>query len=722
MITLLRVFGILSCASVVVHAASDELNERFREALRDVDRIVLQEEPMRPSTQSRIVLELSGADSVREFGALVEVEQRVEHCLCITSPVIKLYAGPNLRFILTLHHAERLRDENGPWLGDVKLTSASAERFRNWFSQKGYNGFVEAHAAMLQAQAEQRAHREELQEQFPGGSLELPGDGDYLGSEERRERIARFRERVPEPSRRILACWRGLGSLQLWAQNRGHSAEFILSDALENESASDALQTLHALQEGDRLAWLGAFYHFMRHRTDAHEEATHEPLVFGARDEAALVKLVQNKTVHDLRDLGWPSFMVLEKYDTPLVRTWLAEVARGSLRQQERPGASISRECWAMLLLAQRDDQGVRDLASERLRDPQIGTQESLALQIVLARVDPTVEITPEHLAVASGKFAEEAWHRLESTVATWPLDALVAAHGKVENYAVRWKIEARLAVRGLRFLSEKERLQALWKTRYEKRVHSLESTRQARQEIEASNEQPLRDGDRQALLAKLLYHEGRHLNRMGDYAAARSCLIQTDRNEAAAELAIASLGLGLLDQAYVRVADDSPSAELLRLSGFVAFARGDFEDAAIEFDTAVRLDVVEQSSVLFAHLAHLMAGKPARSRLLDWTNPFGNSWVLVDEDGRAAPRWPEAAILHLQDKLPWNELTKEVREMRGESQALAAFSLSLICRNRGDLLAEREFLILSVESKEFTNAGYLLAVLRIKELDAGSK
>lgn len=720
MIIQLRVFLVLCCASVMARAASDELNLRLRDSLRDVDRIVLQEDAIGSSNPSRIVLELSGADVVRELGALVDVEERVEHCLCITSPVIKLYAGPNLRFTLTLHHAERLRDENGPWLGDVKLTSASAERFRNWFSQKGYNGFVEAHVAMLQAQAEHRAHEEELRAQFPAGSLELPDVGNYLGGKERDDRITRFRGRVPEPSRRILACWRGLGSLQLWAQYRGHPAEFFLLGVLENEAASDALQALHSLQDGDKLAWLGAFYHFMRSSTDSHEKSANEPLVFGVRDEAALMKLVQGKMAHDLRDGGWPSFMVLKKYDAPLVREWLVGVARGSLQLQKRPGAAISHECWALLLLAKRDDQRVKDLASARLRDPQIGEQERRALEVVLARIDPSVMLTPEHLALAEESFAEEAWRRLEGSVSTWPLDALVAVHDRAENYEVRWKIEALFAARGLRFLTEKERLQELWKTRYEKRVRSLESTRQARADVEATGEMSMQD--RRALLAKLLYHEGRHLNRRGDYAAARSCLIQADRDEVNEELVIACLGLGLLDQAYVRMPNDSPSAELLRLSGFVAFARGDYEDAAIEFDTAVRLDVVEQSSVLFAHLAYVLAGKSDRSRLRDWADPFGHFGALADEDGRAVPHWPDSAILHLQGKLPWSDLRTGVHEMRGESRALAAFSLSVISRINGDRVEERAFLDLTLDSKAFTSAGYLLAALRVKELETPAK
>jgi len=670
--------------------------------------------------QSRVVFELAGTDLVKEFGALVEAEQRVLHCLCKTLPVINLYAGRDLRFTLTLHHSDRLRDENGPWFGDVKLTDTSAERFRNWFSQKGYKGFVEGHAAMLRAQAEHRAHKEELRAQFPEGSLELPDDGDYLGGKARDDRIARFRERVPEPSRRILACWRGLGSLQLWSRYQWDPTESLLLGVLEDESASDALQTLHALQEGDRLAWLGAFYHFMLGRTNSRGETFSEPLVFGVRDEAALVKLVQGKTTHDLRDGGWPSFMILKRYDTPLVREWLAGVAQGSILLQRRPEASISHECWALLLLAQREDQRVRDLATARLRDPQVGEQERRALEIVLARIDPSVVLTPEHLTLAEASFAEEAWRRLEGSVSTWPLDALVAVHGKAENYEVRWKIEALLAAQGLRFLTEKERLQELWKTRYEKRVRSLESARQARAEVEATDD--LSRQDRRTLRAKLLYHEGRHLNRRGDYAAARSCLIQADRNEASEELAIACLGLGLPDQAYVRMPDDSPSAELLRLNGFVALARGNYEDAAIEFDTAVRLDVVEQSSALFAHLAYGLAKKPARSRLPEWTDPFRNYGVLVDEDGRAIPHWPESAILHLQGKLPWDELTKGVREMHGENRARAAYSLSVICRINGDPATERAFLDLAIETKAFADTGYLLAALRAKELDASSK
>lgn len=717
MIYLCRVCIALSFAPVLATAMDQELTDQFRQALHDVDRIVLQEEPM---AQSRVVFELAGTDLVKEFGALIEAEQRVLHCRCETLPVINLYAGKDSRFTLTLHHSDRLRDENGPWFGDVKLTDTSAERFRNWFSQKGYNGFVEAHVAMLQAQAEHRVHEEELRAQFPEGALELPDDGNYLGGKERDDRIKRFRERVSEPSRRILACWRGLGSLQLWAQYRGHSAESLLSEALKNESASDALQTLHAMQEGDRLAWLGAFYHFMLGRTNSRGETFSEPLVFGVRDEAALVKLVQGKTTHDLRDGGWPSFMILKRYDTPLVREWLVGVAQGSILLQRRPGASISHECWALLLLAQREDQRVRGLAAARLRDAQVGEQERLALQIVLARIDPSVVLTLEHLALAQSPFAEEAWRRLESSLSTWPLDALVAVHSKAENYEVRWKIEALLAARGLRFLTEKERLQELWKTRYEKRVHSLESTRQARAEVEATDGLSMQE--QRALLAKLLYHEGRHLNRTGDYAAARSCLIQAESNEASAELTIACLGLGLLDQAYVRMPNDSRSAELLRLSGFVSFARGDYEDAAIEFDTAVRLDVVEQSSALFAHLAYVLAKKPARSRLPEWTDPFRNYGVLVDEDGRAILHWPESAILHLQGKLPWDKLTKGVREMHGENRARAAYSLSVICRINGDPATERAFLDLAIETKAFADTGYLLAALRAKELDTSSK
>lgn len=250
----------------------------------------------------------------------------------------------------------------------------------------------------------------------------------------------------------------------------------------------------------------------------------------------------------------------------------------------------------------------------------------------------------------------------------------------------------------------------------YRSRIDSLDEVRRAIVELEIKPADQNSDSEKTALLRRLRYHEGRHLIKAGEYEKARSSLIQADEKEAVEEMVITSLATERLDEATMHTRFHEEHASLVRRA-YVALARGEFEEAAMDFDAAARLDIVDEAPVFFAHLAYILAGKEGRSRLMGWENPFRGVWVLADEDGKEPRFWPETGIMHLQGKMTWAELEASLAEGRGGDRAESRYGMSLICRARRDLAEEKIQLARAVATKEFSHFGYVLALHRQREL-----
>ena len=144
--------------------------QRFKEALKTVDRLVLIRTDFgRPEDKDlpKIALEIKGTDVIVSLGETIEIKQFDIECLCYETPEMHFYHGDSYLFSMTLHHSHRLRGRDAVWGGDAVLTDQSAEKFRAWFAQHGYDGFVKGNAEMLQAIAEDRARRDAFLAIFP---------------------------------------------------------------------------------------------------------------------------------------------------------------------------------------------------------------------------------------------------------------------------------------------------------------------------------------------------------------------------------------------------------------------------------------------------------------------------------------------------------------------------------------------------------------------------
>jgi tetratricopeptide (TPR) repeat protein len=700
-------------------AADAELTQAFRNALKDVDRIVLNNTEAHPGAKPGILMEFQGSELVQSMGATVEVERRTDHCLCITSPAIQLYAGEQLRFSLTLHHSTRLRDENGPWMGDVKLTEESAKQFRAWFSERGYHGFVEDYDAMLQAQKEYQEQWAAILSLFPDGGAGIPEENEYPSHVETNRRIESLRAKFHDPASRITVCWRGLGRLNEWARYRHHPAQRFMLEVLKLETTEDIRAAMAALSDTDGYGWIGAYLHHEEGERQQKFENEHRNII-NAVDEETRTRMVRQKLNYDRDPLTQFTITKLRHHDGPQVRALLVEIAEGRHPGPPTEQKFLQNDYWALHTLAELKDARAADLAAAKLKDTSLERKTKLALEVIRARFDGRMELGMEHLTETDSSAAGAAWEHMKNHTQQWPIESWLIVAEKTSDFDVKRAAEAMLAKRGLRLMKDEDRMTEAWAQYFPKRLGSHEDTLTALAEVEAMPVDQDRGRLRSSLLARIRLHVGRHLLNKGDYEAARSSLIQADEKEAEAKLVIVNLATGRLDEAQMHawrsLGLGAGNAEQLSRRAFVAFARGDFEDAARDFDAATRLNPIEESTVLFAHMAHVLSGMEVRSHLPAWTNPMGK-WVLVDEDGEVARYWPETGILHLQGKMSWAELVAGVEGMRGDERAEAWFGLAVMCRIRGETAAEKTFLERAIATKEFQSIGYVLALLRMREL-----
>jgi hypothetical protein len=705
--------------SVTIFAAEENLTQAFRDALKGIDRIVVERtgfDLQRDAKAPVRLLELKGVEQVESLGQAVEIERRTDHCLCITSPAILFYAGEQLRFGLTLHHSTNLRDEHGPWLGDVVMTEQSAARFRAWFAERGYRGFVELHEAGQHALQEHKNAWSRFLSLFPDGGKDLPGESEYLGQKEEMRRIEMLRTKEPDNAKRILACWRGLAELQLISGGQHHPAQGFLLKVLHHEEPGDLRKALAAISDTDGSAWRGAYFHYDRFDQPAQTGDDPENIQTAVDDDWR-IRLVRHQLANE-RDI-FTRFVIskLKHHDGPQVRAFLVEIAEGRHQGPPADVVRLKNDLWAMLTLAQLSDARAGEIAAEKLKNKAMEPAEKLTLEVICAQFDKTVKLGLDHLNKTNSAVAEIAWASLKETADRMSVESLLELAEKSESYEVRKAVKSKLGNRGLRLLDDKERFKHLWSESYEGRVGSLEETRKALGEVEAMAVDNASRRQRAYLLGRLRYFEGWHLIGAGDYEGARSSLIQAEEEEAADELVIVCLATGRLDEAIIHARLGDRNASFLNRRAFIFFARGDFEEAAMDFDAASRLDIVEDSPVVFAHLAHVLSGHEGRSRLPGWENPFADFGSLVDENGKTNYYWPETGIRYLQGKMTWGEIEASVAGLRGDTRAEAHYALSVMCRIKGDLKGEKSHLVAALETKEYRSQGYLQAVVRSKSL-----
>ena len=69
-----------------------------------------------------------------------DAEKSGPHCMCPGNPWIEFYTGSIRILMLSFHHGESVRWNNGPWKGDAFFTEASSEFYLKWLEERGVTG------------------------------------------------------------------------------------------------------------------------------------------------------------------------------------------------------------------------------------------------------------------------------------------------------------------------------------------------------------------------------------------------------------------------------------------------------------------------------------------------------------------------------------------------------------------------------------------------------
>ena len=165
-------FTIAVLLTVCLHAneETEKAAQRFREALKSIDRVILIRNgaDTDPAAKFNLTIpEIKGTGAIASLGEILELESLGDACACVTSPEITFYTGTTYRFELTLHDGFNLRCQDGPWSGDARMTDKGAARFRAWFAEHGFGGFVREENEANERMAKGEKERSQLLSLFP---------------------------------------------------------------------------------------------------------------------------------------------------------------------------------------------------------------------------------------------------------------------------------------------------------------------------------------------------------------------------------------------------------------------------------------------------------------------------------------------------------------------------------------------------------------------------
>lgn len=140
----------------LVVAAWDAL---LLDSLTGADRVVVRSGGTchRDPEKEEVLIELDGAERVRELLELIETDDRQSggHCMCCGDPTFEIFREGVLVAELGFHHGQSLRWVGG-WSGDGMLSVPSAQAMTEWMARHGHTGPRDD----LREQLEQRAGAE----------------------------------------------------------------------------------------------------------------------------------------------------------------------------------------------------------------------------------------------------------------------------------------------------------------------------------------------------------------------------------------------------------------------------------------------------------------------------------------------------------------------------------------------------------------------------------
>ena len=740
---ILRFLLLLSGIVGVMHAANDPADtvQRFKESLKNLDRVVLMRtewDKTKDGDQGKIVLEIKGTEIIATLGDTIEIKEFDMECLCLESPEIHFYQGENYRFSMTLHHSQRLRGHDAVWGGDAVLTERSAERFRVWFAQHGYNGFVKDYENMLRAIAVDKARKDKFLELFPESVRSLfPTEEERFNLKVTKQKVAQFSARYVDHSALVLDCWRGLGeSPHSYGQGWEREWNDFLRDILNSLAVDNLRAALECLPADESRAWIGAYRYY--ERPDFREENE----MAKAFSEEWLARVA--KRVLPLMDEYEQKWIIknLAKRPSAATNRLLLEIAEsGPLTLTKADGNSdlpsqpnLSNAVHAILALAKNQVADCRPIILRRQAEV-TDAEIRLALEVALMQFDGPGAIKPAHLQSGIGEVADLAWQTVSKDPdAQVSIETLAVLAAKSESYRVRKDAAKKLQAVGLRVMTDAEKAAAiLTEPRFKQaktaaEIEALIADYKKNFANRNSNEIERR------VLAALHHRKGLLLLQAGDFEKAAPLLMGGEADhELYADESFALQTLGRFNDAansINRTVDNEEQAavakQLVR-NGYLAFAQGEFEHASTNFSAARTVSgyLRDQGPVtLIQYLSELLSGKkpeaPSIQRMWISDSGFGES-----EGSPADASWPDTASFFIREKLAEADVFTRIEKQKGrkeENLCEAHFFFSVLSRVKGDAVEEKKQLQSALDTKAYTNQCFSLAKLRFRELSATKK
>jgi tetratricopeptide (TPR) repeat protein len=611
------------------------------------------------------------------------------------------------------------------------MTEESAERFRQWFAQHGFNGFVRGMEESRKESAEQAARNERFLATLPSAARSLvPSEPYKLSQAEVADRAQQIAGQFDSRRAFVHACWRALGELASWdSQTRRAQEEFLVA-VLETATTPELADALAALPPNKAMPWLGAYQHF------ASADPRKHPPILTAVDNAWLAKLA----LRFFRDGPAEKFWVLStlaNHPGDATTAALLEIARSPGTAPLRPGGeespySCAPDIEALLALAKLHATEARLLIVEKLAaSPSV--KDRLVLEIALAHFDGPQTLRPEHLSCSVSGADTAAWNVISATPGFAPTIDDLVTFARSGCFAAREYATGKLRERGLRVISPDEDTDALLKDPNYAAAKTLPELDGVIDVLEVRAHDPNFAKHVERILGVLLHRRGELLLSSGEFEKAREDLTMLwgeEATKAADSTSHVLQSLGYLDAAGAALSRSSdrhpliePAAAYLERRAYLSFAKGEFEEAAEDFDASLRLDTSDKEHrYLFRLLALALAGKPDAEGMAKW-DPNLRMPGIVFETDEDSLFWPDTGIRLLQDRISEAEVLRRIELSRGERNedlCEAHFVFSILRRLKNDPQGEARELEAALATKAFTTQPYSLAYLRRSQLEAG--
>lgn len=705
-----------------LHASedTDQAAKRFREMLKTVDRVVLEQthEPSFPEyTPEGPLPEINDTAVIASLGNIIEFEQFDPACACEHTPEINFYQGKKLLFTLTLFEHRNLRCIDGPWSGDAVMTESSAVRFRAWFAEHGYIGFVREYDTLANLSKERAEQDERFISRFPESVRPVLDSAGFQSFPSKTDiNITKAAASFPSKKDLVLTCWRALGEIKTWNWDINDAHASFAKAVLTLASEQDIRAALDILPDNDAHAWAGAYRHFID------DSRTPNAASQRAIDDAWFAQLV--KRAYKDSDASGRTMIIcdLREHQRPISLQLLLDIAqlKSPFESDDQPaetenGYTYSHQSFALFTLAKLKVKEARDLTVHALTKSKT-PGDTAALQVALALYDGSKSILPEHFNHDALGIADAAWTILSSQPDFLPSLDLLANAAKSKSRWVRFKAEALLRKYTLRPLTPDEELADVLKQPHFTSAQSLQEIdrliAQTRSDASSNTNVPKR-----TLVESLYHHRARLLLSAGSFDEARADLKKAGyAPDTAIDRAFVEQTLGHFNEAAIVLSGSLPEEKAAKKvsayfehRGYLCLARAKFEDAAFAFQAARSLPSNSCTLLLFHALSLVLAGKQEQLKIDEYE--LGSDLAL----------WPYNGLRMIQGRTTEAEVINQIQaSYRKDSEDLceAHFVISALRRVKDDAIGEREHLLAALATKRYTSRSFSLATVRLRELE----